>query len=510
MWLTVFLVNLACEIILCLLVCYHLVKYFKRKKLILIIRRYPKLVYTINILSCLFIIIHRPIFICVRLSLLSEINPTLHVIFWRISSIVYVCTGYSAQILLSCRFWLMLNDINYCNSTANKLWKHYIDPNVVECNFWLKNKNRFGSFKYSLSISICCWLIISVIYVVTRNATISYSAIDDNYKNKLEIIILFIDVLMWILSSFLPTVMICMVPKILDIFYLRYEMKMYVFSVWITTTFMAISLLIANNIMLTESSGRIAELIVINAATIASVIVTLSTTFFVLNKMETPKNAADSENSMKYNHQNIRQLNDALLNHDIFELFMHHLCLEFSMELMLCFIEMLQYKFLIFTTFSLNQLIRINTTNSIVTDHNDGFFDFTTFDFTAFDVPKSHLVHNRLSDNETDLRIYLNIAHDLYIKYLDENADLCINISGDMRSAYDDMKIKNTFIENNCNSMEPIELFEHFDPIIEELYQCLLISFDRFGESNKSVNVGRIALQNMDSVQVKRILAHQQ
>eukprot|EP01083_Nonionella_stella_P131219 398459_1 len=81
----------------------------------------------------------------------------------------------------------------------------------------------------------------------------------------------------------------------------------------------------------------------------------------------------------------------------------------------------------------------------------------------------------------------LVIIYKLYCKYISVRntrkvLSFVINISGELRACYinKEMHINlQGFIDKNTE-ISYIDLFEYFDPIIEEMYSLMQISFERF------------------------------
>ena len=93
----------------------------------------------------------------------------------------------------------------------------------------------------------------------------------------------------------------------------------------------------------------------------------------------------------------------------------------------------------------------------------------------------------------------------MYKKYIELGSELEVNISGVMRSSYNkDMHNYQTFIENNCD-IDPMDLFDFFDVVIEEMYHCMMTAFDRFNETDQRVIIAKIYLTDAKSEQIRNV-----
>eukprot|EP01084_Bolivina_argentea_P164169 285446_1 len=75
---------------------------------------------------------------------------------------------------------------------------------------------------------------------------------------------------------------------------------------------------------------------------------------------------------------------------------------------------------------------------------------------------------------------FLTMAHTLYVKYVNVDSPLEVNISGYLRNQYrDQMQDYQQFVYSN-EEIELTEIFELFDMIIEEMYYLMLNVVDRY------------------------------
>ena len=122
-------------------------------------------------------------------------------------------------------------------------------------------------------------------------------------------------------------------------------------------------------------------------------------------------------------------------------------------------------------------------------------------------IPKSAIIYSDINNHNDEKIHYLDIAHKLYCKYVEIESELEVNISGDCRQHFIiEMKNKSQFI-NNYKKFEYIELFELFDEIINEMYELMLTSFQRFMRTDPALNVARLYLSNHDTDGIKKMIS---
>lgn len=171
-----------------------------------------------------------------------------------------------------------------------------------------------------------------------------------------------------------------------------------------------------------------------------------------------------------------------------------------SLGVVLCYIEMIQFKVMVDSTFNL--CTKIETSRS---SRNDGFQRISLRELQIHDceyyqygiinnsaIPESQIVYHS-NEHESNCDFW-EIVYILYYKYinLDERElepNIKVRISDTMRSCYEmDMSCDlNEFINKMGGEGSDIgDLFEYFDPIIEDMYHSMEKSL-RLWKSIKSV-----------------------
>ena len=174
---------------------------------------------------------------------------------------------------------------------------------------------------------------------------------------------------------------------------------------------------------------------------------------------------------------------------------MQRLASEMNICSILCIIEMVQFKYAIQETHSLNipvqeQKVELNVTSNLLlsticeneevigSELNGEEISNSGNDLQGIlnndSIPRSTIVYE--SNRRETIEDHLEIAHKLYIKYLhvenDDSNELTVDISPTLKSCFDadmDMDL-DEFIECSKKKNVTVEdLFEYFDPVIDTL-----------------------------------------
>eukprot|EP01083_Nonionella_stella_P014001 39371_1 len=147
--------------------CYHLYNFSKRRNEMFILKRYPQLVIIGNILMIILFISYLHLNSIKMLSPIQHTNPQGFNIVGRSFNVTANLLNGAIQSTYICRFWLMCYDLNHANSNMNKQWKSYLDPTLIQKDFWLKHKTSFGSLSYCFIICNCIFTVLfSIIPIV--------------------------------------------------------------------------------------------------------------------------------------------------------------------------------------------------------------------------------------------------------------------------------------------------------------------------------------------------------
>lgn len=444
------------------------------KQMKLINKRYPKIVIVMNIIGIIFFLIQDPMNVLIKISPLVDTNPSL---FQTLSSIDFnlnnVLSGIISTLCIS-RYWLMLFNIYYNHEISKQKWMKYINPSNINNNFFIKYKSTFGSNSFIIKAA----LIISIIICIFNYAFINiFSTQACTNINCLNDITLYMEVVR--ITTVIPVLMIYFaIPTMLDDILLKYEIQcaliISAITIPIYTTFRVTCIAVGFDEIVSELMFRSCFHI------FGRFMYLLSTTYWMLQKIESQCDEQNENNNtfLSRNDKLIDMFGDKLK----FELFGKYLYEKGQHHLLLCFIEMLQFKCLVDRNVQQKQRkdsYKTTETGLIINQH---WLDFQLFIQKSY-VPKSSLIYNSQSHSHGILprSLFIKIIYGLYRKYINtENiGSLQINISDGNRQKYDKNNIDfSTF--NNANArMDKQELFKYFDIIIDEIYDLLQIDVDK-------------------------------
>ena len=118
-----------------LIACYR----FKKIQWLLIIKkRYPKLVWMENIVVFIWLIMGLPILSNLYLA------DNEYVIFSEYIMVPLVLSSHFVLDVEAARLWLISYDLHYLRSLQNEQWKSHIDASFAQKDWYLKNKKTYG------------------------------------------------------------------------------------------------------------------------------------------------------------------------------------------------------------------------------------------------------------------------------------------------------------------------------------------------------------------------------
>eukprot|EP01084_Bolivina_argentea_P059505 108680_1 len=444
---------------------YAYIKFKSMKKLFIVQRRYPSLVMAEAIVVLIYLFIAQPLYT----------NNMLHVTHSSVSLIenTKVCIGYifmtsSLHFIIwteTTRLWLISFDLNYLNSLKNQSWKEIIDNNSAKTDWFFRNRSKWGNQNYVVK-RVLIWYLISVPIMVIKSCVLFLIYPDFfGVGRGIEWIFFMIPI-----SITIYTYHKC--PKNLnDNFFFHYEFTTICFTD--TTAYVLMFLSIGFYLAGFKVICFIANFFIsVGVLTIPS----LLSTYWILRKIKKTnlwnhaKYIVDDltiitevHYKQKKNSQNIDvddRLRNILRKEHHFELLVHWMYREFSLETISSFIEFTQCKHRL--------KLYIEDTLGKNVNNND------VQEYICFDqLIKSSIVYGQENQNENQMDLSRDIAHSLYIKYIAPNAELEINISWVMRNKYQKLDKSNY-------PMDVVELYTVFDDIIDEMFQLMLQSFVRF------------------------------
>ena len=399
----------------------------------------------------------------------------------------------------------MLYQLNATKSNINRRWKAHIDPEIIQKDFWLKRK-FLGNKSYILKIAIA---------IIVFNITIHSCCIHLFPSLQNRRISDQFNVLSWIIPLIINSTFYFKSPKIMNkIFYLKYELaSMLIIAI---LTFIVGFTMTSYLFYYGEETVRndyIYTAVYHATFSIAASGHSLISSWWMLRKYESYIGSNSYFDVLQTESNTYRSptLPDILCDGQYVELFIQYLCGEWKMNVILCFIELVQFKHLIDLRqdgYNLNCDLAHHIKHEYGSDNNSDEHESYQYQkcclWNNSLIPKSAIIYK--SNGNQNIEDMLEIIHKLYCKYIkndcieeeEKDEGLTVNISDTMRKCYDsDMnKSLQEFIKSEkMKNIEYIDLFEYFDPIIEEMngsMQMSLIGFIKSSECDKKANLRQI------------------
>ena len=440
--------------------------YFKRlDRLLIIQKRYPELVIA-EVLMLLF-----GMFVGMPL----DRNKQMHAISLptAITYIAIVVASYIPHFIVdleACRIWLLYFDLNYLHSSKNQLWKSQIDTSFALKDWYIQHRTKWGNQRYVTRLTLIYYLIIGTIVLITH---LLIQIIDPSYLWLYHIV----NALCYIL----PMGTVCYVyitcpQQLEDEFLFHYELKRtaIIYFVSFTLYTVAIGFEFAGFLILSHSMTAI---LVVPCLCLPALLSTLWIPHRI-NRMtawsrmpsrddsmdksldksvsgDPPKSDSPKTAQKISTKQIMDRLRTTLGDEEKFEAFIHWMYREFSSEVILSFVEFVQFK----------QCIKeeIAAIGGTVNQTENDRFDYSFYD----KMPRSTIVYGQIEANEkgngveivytedvdpmgnvVDMdKVFEKIAtakllrckeraHLLFLKYVVHFAEFEINISGPTRNRY--------------------------------------------------------------------------
>eukprot|EP01083_Nonionella_stella_P128966 390937_1 len=444
---------------------YGLYGFYSIQHLVIIRKRYPKLVMIEAIAVIFLCLLVIPLWYNILLNAIG-LNEYVNVIGW----ITIAPTNHLIANTEACRLWLMSFNLHYLHSSKNKKWKSEIDHSFATKDWYILNKNKYGNRNYVISRAVIYYVIASVV----STSCFLYFRFDTLHLSQLIDGLLFSVPVGFVIYTYFHC------PKhheSNDNFYFHYEIKAITFIYCTSFLFYFTSTLVQ---YLGHHLLHVVLLLVLSVYGILfpSLVSTLwikkkilaNETWNAAHRASITSNRRGTTGDMavmnqingdieKQRRTTLQRLDVMFNDEDLFESFVFWMYREFSNESILCFIELVQFK------------------QYLMNNISDGSLqpEFILYD----NVPKSSIVYTQFKDEEDESKKCTNMAHELYAKYIVLYAELEVNISGVLREKYRKLDEANWNVEMN-------EMMDIFDALIRQMRQFMMDSFTRFEISRAS------------------------
>ena len=465
----------------CLLHILGIYRFSKLRGLLIIQKRYPRLVISEAAVYCLVLSVVYPAWMSVILK-----YPSTSGYWWPLIFATLMTYSYQiAPTIETCRIWLISYDLQYLHSSKNQRWKTEIDASYAEKDWYLQNRGKWGNQKYMARLGFAYYfttstvMFASMLLVGSRGDRTLLIACGAALTNAFHIV-----------HVALPFYLYMKIPqKLQEQLLFRYEFMLTAIILMTGTVFALIMYcLVMLNVW---TLGWVLALI--NACYQTSPC--LLSTFWIPRKISmmsewnavccnspTVSNIGGSSGSFR------EKLRKTLVDEHKCEAFIDWIYREFSSEVILSFLEFVQFK----------KYIKEQIGKICVTGDED------PYDFELYDgMPRSTIVYDSSQleqattpssresvasvsvdsgsattpSNNTLMRCK-RIAHLFFEKYIDYNSEHEINISGAMRNKY--VKLE----EEHYEAMELEQFVTIYDDLIAEMMKYLAESCRRFESAN--------------------------
>ena len=434
-------------------------------------------------------------------------------------------SNYITPWILATRFYLIYFKVQWTQSTLNKQWKIHINPIDIEKDWYLTHKSTFGNAKYLTIRTLSISIILCFISIALRILDL---------RSEVPVFRLITGIAFIIVPLIFMIIIGCKMRQFVDLFYIMKEFRAIQILIYVHISIWFILYLFVPAIpgMNAYYSAWIASIV----STIMSCTFVVLQTIYILRVVKLDKDEdggsiflrlqsdtvkdedrltemirrntragtetepsditntntntiSTSEHDMKPRqsvvHEKVANMCDTVKNFETFELLMAHMAKEWSMELLLAFIEFTQFQMCVYNEYhsEYGSQMKFTSLQEALLSNDD--------------IPKSYIVHHdkmeelmadegiKLKYGITDFTSIntMNVlkirSYALYNKYVIKSADLQINISYEHRKAlYDVMDDMDVYI-GSINISE-VELFNLYSDCITELTKLLGHSHYRF------------------------------
>ena len=466
----------AISIILCLILIIGFLQFQQLLPLLIVQKRYPKIVLFESILAIIIMLCYIPTYNVITFKI-DTFKEEREYIF--IFTFLFYPLCHGVTFCEVCRLWLICYDMNYSHFTANNSWKSQINQQFGIKNWWAKHRKSYGNYEYITKRFIIYGLFTGFLTMIL------YEIYGLQQWNQL------LDACLYGIPLCLLLYAYYISPKITkDNFYFELECK-------VSVIFYVITLLLyfIGTITLYFDAFIGQFIISIDALFAFSFVSILSTLYIpkvILSKIEWRTALVINNQYTKSDNMNLQNI---FCQQQKLESFALHLNNEFSLECLLSFIEMMQFKQYF------NEIYFGQKMEYIMLEGKKIRFDFGESELKSAIVfetehDKDHKQNRNkhgseqtstesfTEKNSTIIRNFKIIAYKLYQKYIREYCELEINIPSTYRLEYGVMmKNKKEWIENV--EILPNDLLTLFDDVCMEMFKLMDHSFARFKRSDE-------------------------
>eukprot|EP01083_Nonionella_stella_P070762 189484_1 len=464
--------------LLCLIITYFTQRFYRMRHRQALQKRCPKLVYLATV-SCILYLVGFQFF-----SALGTIYEDTQsgAMFNLLSSIFYAFSIHGVAIAFIGRSWIIYFNIQWRIQTEKQAWVIHID-NSSSSSFWfIKHRKDYGSNRFIFIVMFSYYIIEASVISALLIMALPW-AILDMLCHSIEIIIL---VILWNkIPAFYDVFgikeelkyILCVAAALLLIFIcgnVGYAFSGYTFVGWYLFMFiysvcLTVIALLFNGYIFRSKFTKL-----------------LARSYEIKDLMLQNVHNAHQQNiqGVDENNQNTIQLKETLNSKELIEAFFIHLADEFSVELLLSFVEFTQFKSCLMNDHGFMDKIQ-----DIV--HGDALRNVSIYNR----LPQSHIVYES-HKHVPHVGRYLWITKALFDKYVNYGAEFEINIS------YKDKQQIISFVNTYCDERnfgenasidlgkeQLYELFMLYEHAQETVYSLMSFAHQRFVKTTRFMSI---------------------
>ena len=443
---------------ICAVILYWAAKFYEHRHHQALQKRHPFLIQLITFNMVAYVGI-MALFLSFRRKLVVELDETIIFVFDFAFHSVF--SLHPAASIILAREWMIYFNINYSAQIKKHQWSVHIDGSSASSFWFIEHKKDYGSPGF---IKRAC--IIYYLLIVAFGAFMSFFLTADmNLRWSIDAFIYLIEVvvisLVWL-----------KIPDFYDHFGIKQEMKYVLCGCF--CGLVALIFWIAVEITMPSDIVWVCNAImnIIVSFIVAAIAIIFNSYIFVGRHKhlltENGQSTFPSIPSTSDAEQHKLRLSDTLNDLQLVDLFMTHLSNEFSVELLLSFIEFSQFKSLMGSDKEFMNEIDVES-SLFVKDIS-----------LSEQLQLSHIVYEK-HKSQTDK--YLLIAIDLFEKYVDHSAEFQINISYEIRQqiiAFVKMHKESNSGTRVLDKGDRFQLYTLFDDASKTVYSLMSHSHVRF------------------------------
>lgn len=141
------------------LAIYFTYLFYKNRHSLVISKRNVTVVLILAAFYIAYFLIEKNISLLIRGHLLPH-SPSL--ILLLVHCYIFPIIGYGAYYCTLFRFWLLFYKTKFAFAQLDDKWKSIIDPKLHDENWWIANKQKYGSTRYLRKYFIYVWVLIVI------------------------------------------------------------------------------------------------------------------------------------------------------------------------------------------------------------------------------------------------------------------------------------------------------------------------------------------------------------